>query len=298
MTMIRRILCPTDLSESSRRAFRSALTLAAQLHAEVTVAHVSSPAEAADAARLEGELRQLALAAESRGVPTRTLLIEGEPTAGIVGLSESLEADMIVMGTHGRSGLDRWVLGSVAETVVQEARCPVLTVAPGSAPQALDGKIGRILCAESLSRPSATVALALAMARQAEAQLLLFHAVEELPPGSFSGLPPFEYGPGLAAWATDQLRAMIPPADQGSHRVEVAVVPGRAHEEILLRAKEERADLIVVGGHLRNPVGFSPWGSTARQVARHAGCPVLTVPAGVRRTWVDEATEQAGALRR
>jgi nucleotide-binding universal stress UspA family protein len=143
--MIRRILHPSDFSPASRAAFAKAIELAKQNRAQLIVAHVIlSPVMAyADgymsdqaykdmetAARRYGEKHLGVLVAKARraGVRARALLLEGVVADRIVRAAKGQRADMIVIGTHGRTGLMRFMLGSVADRVVSQADCPVLTV--------------------------------------------------------------------------------------------------------------------------------------------------------------------------
>lgn len=142
MSQIQRILCPTDFSECSERAFERAIDLARTLGASVHLAHVhelvaySSPEGAlllTDPIVLQrindGLRRELAKKAEKvEGVTVTTGLTEGWPAREIVRLAEELPADLIVIGTHGRSGFQRFLLGSVAEKVLRTSKVPVVTV--------------------------------------------------------------------------------------------------------------------------------------------------------------------------
>ena len=141
----RRILHPTDFSPASRRAFAKAVHLAKASHAELIITHVQVSVvpivddsyvsvrayrEMEAAARRESRKRLAVLVARAMraGVRARTLLLEGVAADRIVRAAQSRRADVIVMGTHGRTGLTRLMLGSVAGRVVTRARCPVLTV--------------------------------------------------------------------------------------------------------------------------------------------------------------------------
>jgi nucleotide-binding universal stress UspA family protein len=142
--MIRRILHPSDFSSASRAAFAKAVELAKGSRAELVIANVLAPVipaadgyvspkaydEMAEAARRYGkkQLDVLVAKAKKAGVRARGLLLEGIVADRIVRAARAQRADMIVMGTHGRTGLTRFVLGSVADRVVSHARCPVLTV--------------------------------------------------------------------------------------------------------------------------------------------------------------------------
>jgi len=143
---MRRILHPTDFSPASRGAFTRAVKLAKTDRAELLIAHVLAPVPAVDgymtartyddieaAARRYGKKQLDALVARARkaGVRARGLLLEGMVHDRIVRAARGQHADMIVIGTHGRTGLARFVLGSVASRVVSHAGCPVLTVRGG-----------------------------------------------------------------------------------------------------------------------------------------------------------------------
>ncbi len=145
MKRIRRILHPTDFSSASRPALERALGLARDSRAELIILHVMAPVipvvgegyippqtyEAIDtAARKSAQTKLDALVARARkaGVHTRGLLVEGTPHDRIVRAAKAQRVDLIVMGTHGRSGLARLFVGSVASRVVSAAACPVMTV--------------------------------------------------------------------------------------------------------------------------------------------------------------------------
>ena len=145
MKRIRRILHPTDFSSASRAAFDRALAMARDSRAELVILHALTPIvpmmgegyvppqtyEAIDAAARQGAQRKLdALVARARKarVRVRGLVVEGSAHERIVRAAKRLRADLIVMGTHGRSGLARLFVGSVASRVVSAASCPVMTV--------------------------------------------------------------------------------------------------------------------------------------------------------------------------
>jgi nucleotide-binding universal stress UspA family protein len=145
MKRIRRILHPTDFSSASRPALERALGLARDSRAEMIILHVMAPVipmvgegyippqtyEAIDtAARKSAQTKLDAIVARTRkaGVRARGLLAEGMPHDRIVRVAKSQRVDLIVMGTHGRSGLARLFIGSVASRVVSAAACPVMTV--------------------------------------------------------------------------------------------------------------------------------------------------------------------------
>jgi nucleotide-binding universal stress UspA family protein len=140
MLPIKTILHPTDFSDCSRQAFRLASLLAQEQGARLIILHVKPPPEVTVASgdalvvlqpggydeRLRQALRRLEVADPEVTVEHR--LAEGNPARVIVEQAEASGCDLIVMGTHGRTGLGRLLLGSVAEHVLRKACCPVLTV--------------------------------------------------------------------------------------------------------------------------------------------------------------------------
>lgn len=142
---MRRILFATDFSTASANAFATAVALAKANRATLTILHVIAPYtpimseqyigtqtwEQIDLQGREwakGELAKLAAKAKKAGIRSAELLVEGEPARQIVRTARAKKADLVVVGTHGRTGLTKWFLGSVATRVVAMARCPVVTV--------------------------------------------------------------------------------------------------------------------------------------------------------------------------
>ena len=143
---MKRILCAIDFSDAAAPAEALAVTLARPFGAELVLVHVASEAPlwresttgtaqvravfAAQRKWAADALAERAVALGGQGVSARWLLKVGVPWQEIVRAATDEHADMIVMGTHGRTGLDRLLLGSVAERVVRRAPCPVLAVQP------------------------------------------------------------------------------------------------------------------------------------------------------------------------
>jgi nucleotide-binding universal stress UspA family protein len=145
MARIRRILHPSDFSRASGAAFARAVEMAKTNRAELLVVHVLTPIipmvgdgyvspkvyeeiEATAHAQAQAELDKLLVKAKKAGVRVKGLLMEGVPHEQIVRAARSKQADLVVIGTHGRTGLAKFFLGSVAGRVVSTATCPVLTV--------------------------------------------------------------------------------------------------------------------------------------------------------------------------
>lgn len=137
------ICCAVDFSEPSRIAMEGAADLARRFQAELTLVHaVVPPAPAASdvlvssagLANIAAEEETSALEAwrseaeQRAGIPVRASLLSGDPAASIVRYARDQRCDLVVIGTHGRAGIRRVVLGSVAERVVRHAECPVLVI--------------------------------------------------------------------------------------------------------------------------------------------------------------------------
>ena len=291
-TRLQHILCPVDTSEPSAEAGRQAIAFARWSGARVTVLHVDELISLADPELLSRlmEKRRDWMRLQFReafdaGLNVDLVSRTGSPAQEIVRYATELPADLIVMGTHGVGGFQHLMLGSVAEKVLRRASCPVLTVPPrGVGTSRLPFE--RVLCALDFSDCSlAALEFAMTAALGTGAALTLAHVLEwpwpEPPPPAFDELPPVEaaalldYRRRRERDALARLNALAP--DELRDRCRTRVSHGRSHVEILRLATEERADLIVLGVHGRNPVDMALFGSTTNQIVRRATCPVLTL---------------------
>jgi nucleotide-binding universal stress UspA family protein len=293
---IRRILCPVDFSEFSRRALDHAIALSRWYEAELTILHVSplmptifglepAPSEAMlapfdreavgrELAAFVGSTPQLRPAPQLR-------VLEGPAVGTILAVAAEAGADLIVLGTHGRAGFERFMLGSVTEKVVRRAPCPVLTVprrAEGAPERAL---FGRILCGVDFSDASRrAVDYGLSLAQEAKAHVTLLHVVEWLPDESFSKYPQFDvdhYRRTLMTEARAKLEELVPEDARNWCDPDTRLVSGKPYQEILRVAGQEHSDLIVLGVQGRGPVDRMLFGSTVQAIVRQAACPVLTI---------------------
>ena len=287
---INRILCPVDLSEMSAHAVDLAIVVAGYYNARLTALHVVSPTEpSVDEAALE-DRRQETVSFVSRAAAPRidvdVMVDVGQPARGILDRAASLPADLIVMGTHGRSGFEHLVLGSVAEKVLRQAACPVLTVPPGAVTTRATLPLARLLCAVDFSDGSeSALRAALSLSEQSGAHLTLLHVLEwpwvEPPAPAIEDLPPAQ-GLALAEFrrytedsARHRLESLVPKSAPLS-RVATRLVSGKPYARILDVAAEEGSDLIILGVRGRQPLDLALFGSTANHVVRRATCAVLT----------------------
>jgi nucleotide-binding universal stress UspA family protein len=217
------------------------------------------------------------------------------------------DTDLIVMGTHGRSGISRAILGSVTERVVRESQAPVLTIPPAAQLQHATElpPFDPILCASDFS-PACRRALDLAvlMGEEADARLVLLHALQYFPDTAFAVTPmpvsvfsQIDFT-ALRKNALARLESELPADVADRCRPEPLVVGGRPADVILEVARQEDVKLIVMGTQSRGTVDRLLFGSTTRRVIQAAPCPVLSVRASqaeARSTWFAPATSVAAA---
>ncbi len=295
MVRLTSILCPVDLSDGSRHALDHALALARSYHARLTVMEVSWPlvpppadpaaagmfpapiATAADIEELKEGLRLFAARGTETGVAMDLQVREGAVVPGILHEAHRIGADLIVLGTHGRSGFDRLLLGSVTEKILRKAACAVMTVPPADRTEAPARTRRTIVCGVDFSPlASRAVDYALSLAQEHQARLLLIHVIEWPPERTMSSSEEREVD-AMRAAARRSLHALVPDEARAWCETEEVATLGRPHEEIVRTARERDADLIVMGVHGRSALNVALFGSTANQVVRHATCPVVTV---------------------
>ena len=311
MIEIRRILCPIDFSEFSRRAFDHAVAIAKWYESTITVLHVlptpvpvvyapgpvpvpSAVFTREDRSQLLLEMNQFAEGEAGSQVPTEFSVSEGHAADEILAAATSIPADLIVIGTHGRSGFERIVLGSVTEKVLRKAMCPVLSVprqmsdvvpAPGVL-------FKHILCAIDFSDCSMrALNYAMSLAQEADAHLTVVHVIE-VPieaPADFreTGLGDLRGRQTLAEYvaSTEQERRArladaVPDTVRAYCTVDTVVAVGKPYREILRIASEQHSELIVMGIHGRGAAELLFFGSTTQHIVRQAACPVLTLRTG------------------
>jgi nucleotide-binding universal stress UspA family protein len=275
------ILCPVDFSEYSAAALQVAGVIAKDFGSEVVVLHVQSleaPAyfTVAQTQALRTQLRRSIRAAKkhardfahkhlSERVAHRVMVMEDDPVSAILKTQQEIGADLIALGTHGRGGLARVRLGSIAESVLHQAEVPILTVGPHTKLPPTVEAIRRVLCPVNYS-PSSQTALELAgaLAAGAGAGLIVAH-IDEMP---------------LGKSAQDSLQHLcdwIPASVRAHCAVKEVVKQGSAAEQIVEEAVKSHADLLVIGAQPRSLLGAVLLGSTTELVIRSASCPVLSV---------------------
>lgn len=293
MLQIKKILFPTDQSECAKQALGQATFLAdwheAELHT-LSVLEDVLPPYLQDELRLTDEeiVEQLHLLWEGDG-PAGTDEEAAKPTLvteqvkapsaaeGILRYAEEKDVDLIVMGTHGRRGTDRVLMGSVAEEVVRRAECPVFTVRP-------QGESASVRPVERVMAPidfsdftEVAIDYAVELAQTYGARIDLVHVVKD---ASLPGVYGMDALP--AALENVETRAYeelenLAREHIGFEDVRVAVEVGHPAGRITDYAEEEDIDLIVIPSHGRSGLKRMLMGSVAEKVVRRAPCPVFTL---------------------
>jgi nucleotide-binding universal stress UspA family protein len=284
MNAIARVLCPIDFDAHSGRAVARAQDLARRHRAELRLLHVlpvraeailmPRPAAAVEAdAAARAHLEEMAGLIREDGVHCTVALAHGDPAFQILQHARELGADVIVMATHGRKGVPRVVLGSVTEAVLHATPCPLLTIPPRAARSS--ARFQRVVCAVDFSPSSpATLSQALAMLQEAHGEVTLLNVID---PAYSTGEP--DAARGRVEKALADLHGRLPEEIAHWCVVRDAVRLGETAAEILQQARDDEADLVVVGAHSRRPAMAAMVGSCADRVVRESACPVLAVPA-------------------
>ena len=306
MLQLPRILCPVDLSEYSRHALNHALAIARWYESAVTVLHVVPRVPVgAQVSAVEGfppvaiapasnddvlsSVRQFADVAAAADISMEFLTRDGDVVPEILAVARTMPADLLVLGTHGRSGFERLALGSVADKVLRRAACPVLSVPPHAPDVSPAAPVvyRRILCPVDFSEPAMlALRFASSLAQEADARLTVVHVIEY----GLSGWPDLydtfmtntrvslqEFRKETERISRERLELAVPDEVRRYCTVETVLAEGKPSREILRAAGEGQSDLIVMGVSGRGAVDRMIFGSATQHVVRMAGCPVLTL---------------------
>ncbi len=281
-----KILVTTDFSEVSDRSLDFAIALARSYDARIYLTHVITPdpfqfAEPQLAQATYEKVRQAAeegitdilISGKLRGIPHEVLMEEGNVWPTLEKLIAKNEIDLVVTGTHGRGKVQKLLIGSIAEEIFRKADCAVLTVGPAvQNEQKKEVVLNRILFATDFG-PGAekAAAYAFSLAQEHNATLTLLHVIESAA----------AYTEESVARQRDinvvRMQKLMPEGSENWCKPEFRATFGAAVEEILIAARESKADLIVMGTKARNSLaGHAPM-TIAYNVVSKATCPVLTV---------------------
>jgi len=285
-TAISRVLLPVDFSPGSHPAAALARTIAAQYGARLWIAHVVEPVAPPAAAFIHSaSAMEYAAHHMSRFVKSEswedldfeTVIRPGEFWPVLSQLVEEHEIDLVIAGTHGRNWLGKMVLGSAAELMVRNAKCPVLTVSPRTHPSPLAGLLRILVPLDTQSHPASALAYALTLANENNAQILFLHVLHQSAmPLDYPDEETIDDERYSAAMA--RLREMIPSAEHFRREPEIIIDSGVPADTIVKIAMKTGADLIAMPVRRSASAGkvHAPW-HTAYRVIAHATCPVLTL---------------------
>jgi nucleotide-binding universal stress UspA family protein len=285
------ILFATDFSTLAQPVLSYALNIARRYDAALYTVNVMPHMAFVEAAqpdpeqsRLWSEQKFAALSGSNsfKGVQHKELIEEGEVPEVLSKLVRKYGIDLIIIGTGGRKGLGKLLLGSVAEDVFRHAECPVLTVGPHATGWEIDGNLRHILFATDFGPESVHgLPYAISLAEENRARLTLLHvapepgvALPEPEPGAMPVVDPTE----VAAFTENDLRALIPEETQLWHEPDYMVQFGDP-AEMIVRIAEQSVDMIVLG--VKRPTALTKHlgEGVAYKVACDAPCPVLSVGA-------------------
>lgn len=276
------ILVATDLSPGSLWSLPYVTAIGRQYGSTIYMGHViplltyaAARPQSYDAIERETrenagkKIEQFAAEVKEQGVPVKTLLAEGDIGCVLAEWIAEHHIDLVAVGTTGRSGIRKLALGSVAEEIIRDADCPVLTVGPESAhePPAV---IGSILYATDFSQDSSyALPYALSLADRHVARLIVLNVAQQ------------QCDREASRALRQRLSDLIPNGTGRSSAPEVLIGEGNAAEKVLEIAREHAVDLLVIGvrGAGALPRLASHFGSTAHDIVVSASCPVLTVRA-------------------
>ncbi len=298
MVEINLIVCPVDFSEFSIRAYHHALSLAEHYRAKLVAQHIVElwRYPYADYAATAGDYDKFCCALRDGGMEQLQEFVKNHPNNEIqpelvvqqgaapdciLSFAQTQKADLIVMGTHGRRGYDRLVLGSVTNRVMRRSPCPVLTICkPPHESVAADmaaGKerghvhhLSRILyCTDFSENSERALNYAISATAEYDAELSLLHVLEE-------GPSPAKKDQAIAT-ATEQLDKLIRPEARKALKISKAVRIGKPYEQIIQFALEAQIDLVTMGVRGRGALDLAVFGSTTYRVLQLGPCPVLAV---------------------
>ncbi len=280
------ILFATDFSPGSDAALPYAVSIARRYNSKIYLVNVIAPEspefvppvalysthELADQYAQE-QLERISV--RLHGIPHYVVLRHGDVWEVLSEIIQKNDMDLLVMGTHGRSGFRKMLMGSLAEEVFRQAPCPVLTIGPKVCVQPRSTvELGNILYATDFSHESRTAAAyALSLAQEHEAHLTLLHVIENLDGNGSSK-------PEKAAEALHRLKTLVPAESELWCSPEFVVECGAPVDRILEAADKQQADLIVLGARRASgsfPIEAHLPTGTAQKVVSQSKRPVLTV---------------------
>ena len=283
MQQFSRVLAAVDFSKAARRAFEYALALSQRHGAELVVVQAvpinQAPSwHARERFALTAKLRRRA---DLANVEFEERVQQGDPATIILSHAGSLHPDVIILGTHQRTGIDRFANGSVAERVAAKSSVPVLVIPYRRRPAAVEPFSHLAVAVDFSASANGAIEQALALASDPADRITLLHVV----PGFSSGVPPHLYRYGIAEYQDELLRdarrrmqLAVPVKRSTPAAIHARVLLGDTTTEISRVVESIGADLLVVGVPKRGVVSRAVFGTTAGRLLRLSHVPILAVP--------------------
>ena len=288
MLTIKKILCPVDFFPASDAAVNYAAGLAANYDAEIYLLHVITPIAAGGYEyaidtteiiksmedRSAQEMNELRAKVRAAGVIAETELRVGDVYEEIKWVIGALKPDLIVMGTHGRRGVERWFIGSTTEKLLRHSPVPLVTISAAGEKSFAAPRFRRLLVTTDFSEgtPDA-LAHAFSVAQENESQVTLLHVIHDVSV-DMSG----KYQDSLLNGVRKQLEDLVPTEARNWCDIVTRVETGVPYRIILRTLEDEKIDLLVMNIHGKGMLDRALLGSTAERVVRAASCPVMLIP--------------------
>ncbi len=283
-TSVRNVLIATDLSKQSDEILRAGMDLRGAYGAHATILYVlprdeyviagfEAYAAARDAARRDLTELEEKLSSQHgcvRGKHYEVLIAEGDVAECIFECASERHIDMIVLGTHGRSGFSKAIVGSVAERIFRRAEVPVLTVGPWARRSLLSAPKRLLAPIDFTAATQHSAKYACALARQRQSELVLLHVIDDVPKGATADLEGLKH-------TVEQSLAELISCEEKPQQVRVVTRVGKIVATVLTVASELDADLLVLGVHTYPRLLDHLRMQNAYELVRQAPCPVLTV---------------------
>lgn len=289
---VKSILCPINFSDFSTAGYQYALSLADYYNARIVALHVVELRKYpfADYAAQEGDYAKFSQALNEGGTVKLRRFVKGHPAGRILpelivhqgnapncvlAVAQEEKIELIVMGTHGRRGFDRLVLGSTTDRVMRKASCPVLVVSNASHQALATGPDGRhrlsriLYCTDFSNNSERARVYAISLAAEYGAELTLLHVVES----TYDKTSPQT----IVAERTQDLDKLISQHERKDLNVKLVVKFGKPYEEIVQYATETQPSLIIMTARGGDAVDRAVFGSTTYRVIQLGPCAVLAV---------------------
>ncbi len=282
---VRNVLIATDLSNQAEEVLRAGMDLRFAYGAHATILYVlprdeyviagfEAFAAARDAARrdlTELEVKLSSQHACARGQDYEVLMAEGDVAECVFECARARHIDLIVLGTHGRKGFSKAIVGSVAERIFRHSEVPVLTIGPyahNSAPLAHPKRL--LVPIDFTAATQHAAKYACALAREHQSELVLLHVIDEVPKGAMADLECLKH-------TVEQSLAELISCEEKPQHIRVMTKVGKIVPSVLDAASELGADMLVLGVHTYPRLLDHLRLQNAYELVRQAPCPVLTV---------------------